>query len=144
MALVRILLSKCRYLTVPEIIHSTAYAKVKITCFGKCTQQPEKLHFGRDDALETIQAWLTAGWNIVKISTSNHEQTETFNIHISMTKYPTPPRLMEKDSKIATKTVCYFHHYDSKLSAQDLKQLSLESRAVLLPIIRKKTTCKDI
>ena len=138
MELLKTLISKCKHLTLPDIIQGITYTKIKITCWGIYAQQPET-HFGRDEALETIQVWLTAGWNIVKISTSNHEQTETFNIHISMTKYPTPPRLMEKDSKIATKTVCYFHHYDSELSVQDLKQLSLESRAVLLPIIRPQS-----
>ena len=126
MELVKTLLSKAIYLTIPEIIQGNTYAKVKITCWGKYAQPPEK-HYGRDEALETIQVWLNAGWNIVKISTSKHEQTETLNMHISMTKYTTPPKLTEKCSKMTTKTVCYFHHHEDKLSTQDVKQLTLES-----------------
>ena len=123
MELVKTLLNQAISLTMPEIFHGNTYAKVKITCWGKYEQPPEK-HYGRDEALETIQVWLNAGWNIWKISTSKHEQTETLKLHISMTKTPKPT---EKCSNITTKTVCYFHHHDEKLSTEDVKQLTMDS-----------------
>ena len=131
MALIKNFLNQAIYLEMPKVFHASTYAKVRITCWGKYEQPPEK-HYGRDEALATIQLWLNAGWNIWKISTCKHEQTETLKLHISMTKTPKPT---EKCPNITTKTICYFHQHDKKLSTEDEIKLTMDS-----PIERGKIT----
>ena len=114
MELLKTLKSKCKHLTLPDIIQGITYTKIKITCWGIYAQQPET-HFGRDQVLSSIQKLLTAGWNIVKISTTNHTQEEMLNINISMAKYPTPLRITEMSSDRTTRTLYQFHHHDDNM-----------------------------
>ena len=126
MELLRTLISKRKYVTIPDIKQNNEYTEIKITCWEPYAQQL-KIHLGRDQALASIQDWLTAGWNIAKISTSNHEPTETLDIHINMEKESTPPRLAPKYLCRTTKTIYHFFHHNDELTTQELNRLSGES-----------------
>ena len=126
MELIRTLLSKSKYVTIPNIEQGNEYTKIKIDSWEPYAPQL-KIHRGRDQALSAIQDRLTAGWYITKISTSNHEPTKTLHIHITMEKESTPPRLTSKYLCRTTKTIYHFFQQNDELTTQERNRLSGES-----------------
>ena len=85
MELLRTLISKRKYVTIPDIKQNNEYTEIKITCWEPYSQQL-KIHLARDQALYSIQDLLTSGCHIAKISKSNHEPTQTQEINTTKQK----------------------------------------------------------
>ena len=109
--LLQTLIGERRRIKQPELIQGDTVTKIRIICSGNNTEQLET-NPEREHILSSITQLIAAGWNIIKISTSNHSQAEMLVVNIKMAKYPTPLRITEMTSDRTTRTVYQFHHHD--------------------------------
>ena len=109
--LLQTILDKHRKIKQPELIKGDTVTRIRIICSGNNTEQIEA-NPEREHILSSIKQLTTAGWNIIKITTSDHPQSEILVVIIKMAKYPTPLRLTEMASDRVTRTVYQFNHYD--------------------------------
>ncbi len=78
-------IGKHRRIKQPELIKGDTVTRIRIICSGNNTEQL-KANPEREHILSSITQLITAGWNIIKISTSNHSQSEILVIIINMAK----------------------------------------------------------